>query len=70
MQRPAQLDKRNRAHEDEVMDTAIDKLRDHMDAVRLESNRRMDRSDAQFRWLVGLMIATMLGTASLLLRTI
>lgn len=131
MKAPAQLDNRNRAHEDEAMDHANDTLRAEMnvrfqevradlrqvdanfrnvdanfrnvdenfrevnariDALRIETYERIDqlrketqdnfrlieakidelrnRNDAQFRWLVGLMLTSMLGMAALLIKTI
>lgn len=39
-----------------------------IDTVIAESQRRMDRSDTQFRWLVGLMITSLLATAGLFAR--
>ncbi|USX25626.1 hypothetical protein NHH73_24090 [Oxalobacteraceae bacterium OTU3CINTB1] len=39
-----------------------------IDAVLAESHKRMDRSDVQFRWLVGLMITSLLATAGLFAR--
>ena len=39
-----------------------------IDAFSAESHKRMDRSDAQFRWLVGLMITSLLATAGLFAR--
>ncbi|MYM24684.1 hypothetical protein GTP46_18785 [Duganella sp. FT135W] len=39
------------------------------DALFAESRRSADRSDVQFRWLVSLIAATLLGMASLLVKT-
>jgi len=39
-----------------------------IDAVIAESHKRMDRSDMQFRWLVGLMTTSLLATAGLFAR--
>lgn len=39
-----------------------------IDTVIAESHKRMDRSDTQFRWLVGLMITSLLATAGLFAR--
>jgi hypothetical protein len=39
-----------------------------IDAFSTESHKRMDRSDMQFRWLVGLMITSLLATAGLFAR--
>jgi hypothetical protein len=39
-----------------------------IDAFSQEINRRMDRSDVQFRWLVGLMLTSLLATAGLFAR--
>ena len=39
-----------------------------IDAFSAESHKRMDRSDTHFRWLVGLMITSLLATAGLFAR--
>nr|WP_315216921.1 hypothetical protein [uncultured Duganella sp.] len=39
-----------------------------IDTMIAESRKRMDRSDMQFRWLVGLMITSLLATAGLFAR--
>lgn len=39
-----------------------------IDAFSQEVNRRMDRGDVQFRWLVGLMVTSLLATAGLFAR--
>ena len=38
-------------------------------AVTDESHKRMDRSDVQFRWLVGLMVTSLLATVGLFARS-
>ena len=46
----------------------IGEVNARIDAVMTESQRRMERSDAQFRWLVGLMISSLLATGGLFAR--
>ena len=46
----------------------IGEVNARIDVVITESQRRMERSDAQFRWLVGLMISSLLATAGLFAR--
>ena len=46
----------------------IDEVKARIDAVITESQRGMERSDAQFRWVVGLMISSLLATAGLFAR--
>lgn len=57
-----------------LVDAKIDELRREtrarIDALVQVSNRRLERSDAQFRWLVGLMLAALLGTAGLLVKAL
>ncbi|MTV41383.1 hypothetical protein GM676_27915 [Duganella radicis] len=39
-----------------------------LDTLFIESGKRMDHSDVQFRWLVGLIAASLLGIAGLLIK--
>lgn len=41
-----------------------------IDTLRYESNRRVDRGDEQFRWLVCPRITNLLGIVVLLVKTI